>query len=35
MIQVVGEALGEVSNQLREEIEKTVTAKVAHATTRS
>jgi hypothetical protein len=28
MIQVVGEALGEVSNQLRDEIEKTVAAKL-------
>jgi ssDNA-binding replication factor A large subunit len=31
MIQVVGEALGEVSNQLREEIEKTITAKLTQA----
>ena len=31
MIEVVGEALGHISNQLREEIEKTVTAKLAQA----
>jgi hypothetical protein len=31
MIQVVGEALGEVSNQLRDEIEKTVAAKLQQA----
>jgi hypothetical protein len=31
MIQVVGEALGVVSNQLRDEIEKTVAAKLGQA----
>jgi hypothetical protein len=31
LIQVVGEALGEVSNQLRDEIEKTVASKLEQA----
>jgi len=31
MIQVVGEALGEVSNQLRDEVEKTIASKLEQA----